>query len=316
MAVTVGSAPGKSILLGEHAVVYDRPAIAIPVTQVHAKAFITPLPKEIPGTVQLEAPDINLHTTLDRLSPDNPFVLLLTKLTDTLNIRTLPAFKLRVKSTIPIASGLGSGAAISVAIIRAVSAFLGHPLPDEQVSALTLLTEKHYHGTPSGIDNTVITYNQPIYFIRGKPFELLQIPCPFTLVIANSGIKSSTAESVGDVRRWVQSEPARYEHIFDEIASLVNQSRALIEQGEPLKIGALMTQNHALLQQIGVSSPALDGLVQTALTAGALGAKLSGGGRGGNIIALVEPDSASGVAAALRTYGAVDTLITTVNPTI
>lgn len=315
MPAISGSAPGKAILFGEHAVVYSRPAIAIPVTRVHAKAIITPLPRAKPGTIQVDAPDIDLHAPLHELDSDHPFNVLFSNLFTELNISTSPAINLRIKSTIPIAAGLGSGAAISIAIVRAFSTFLGQPLPDDRVSTLAYLTEKFYHGTPSGIDNTVITYAQPIFFVRDQPFEKLNVPQPFTLIVADSGIKSPTAETVGDVRRWWQADRERYEHLFDQIAALVKQARACIENGQTDDLGSLMLENHALLQKVGVSSTTLDTLVSAAMSAGALGAKLSGGGRGGNIIALVKIEHAAQIEAALRANGAVNTIPTTVPKT-
>ena len=203
---------------------------------------------------------------------------------------------LRVTSTIPQAAGLGSGAAVSVALIRAVSAFLGRPLANAQVSALALEVEKYYHGTPSGIDNTVITFNQPVYFTRGLPIEIFRIAASFHLVVGDTGVRSLTSLVVGDLRQRWQVDPGRYEALFDEAGRLAAEARELIEEGHPKQLGALMNENHALLQEMEVSSPELDGLVEAARAAGALGAKLSGGGRGGNMIALVEPDAANRVA--------------------
>lgn len=312
MPAISGSAPGKAILFGEHAVVYARPAIAIPVTRVYAKAIITPLPRAKPGSILVDAPDIDLNARLSELEPDHPFNVLFSNLLAELGVSSSPAINLRIKSTIPIAAGLGSGAAISIAIVRAFSMFLGHPLPDDRVSNLAFLTEKFYHGTPSGIDNTVITYAQPIYFIREQPFEKLNVSHPFTLIIADSGIKSPTAETVGNVRQWWLADQERYEHLFDQIAALVKQARVCIESGETDDLGSLMLENHSILQKVGVSSPTLDQLVSAAMAAGALGAKLSGGGRGGNIICLVKKQNAAQVEAALKADGAVNTISTTV----
>jgi mevalonate kinase len=314
MPVITATAPGKAILVGEHAVVYARPAIAVPVSQVQAKAIVFAEVQGQPGEVWIEAPNIGLSARLADLSRTNAFAYLFNSLARELSISRYPSLHLKVTSTIPIAAGLGSGAAISVATIRALTAFLGHPLSNERVSALAFEQEKLFHGTPSGIDNTVITYEQPIYFVRGQPFELVKVATPITLVIADTGIKSSTAAAVSGVRQRWQREPDTYQHLFDQIGEIAQQARRQIEDGNMKILGSLLNENHALLQQIAVSCPELDHLVNTARQAGAWGAKLSGGGLGGNMIAVVSPAQAEGVAVALRLAGAIRTWITRIQP--
>jgi mevalonate kinase len=217
-----------------------------------------------------------------------------------------------VRSTIPVASGLGSGAAVSVAIIRALAKHLKKDLTDEQVSALAFETEKLYHGTPSGIDNTVVTYAKPVYFVKGQPIEILQVKKPFTIVIGDTGIPASTIESVRDVRVQRHKNPERYETLFAAIGSIAKTACQLIESGMPESFGPLLDENHALLRNMGVSSPELDHLVEAARRAGALGAKMSGGGRGGNMIALVPAGKAGAIARFLKEAGATNTIITKV----
>lgn len=312
MPAISSSAPGKCILLGEHSVVYHRPAIAIPVTQVRAHTVITPRPTAAPGEIRIQAPDIDMEADLDDLPSDHPLLRAVQVVLNELHPVQVPAFLLRITSTIPVAAGLGSSAAVSVSIIRAVSTFLGQPLPDEKVSDLAYQVEKLQHGNPSGVDNTVVSYAQPVVFQRGMPFEHLIIAQPFTLVIADSGKSSPTAQVVEDVRRQWEKSPSQYERIYDEIAALVNRAKTVLVRGPLLELGGLLSRNHEWLQQIKVSCPELDQLVSTALASGALGAKLSGGGRGGNVIALVIPQNAEDIAEALRSAGAVRTIITTV----
>lgn len=309
--MTSASAPGKIILFGEHAVVYGRPALAAPVTQIAATVTVTPGPNGL----WLDAPDIGLSAALEDLlhqTTPPPLAIAARSVCQALGVERTPGLRLRVSSSIPLAAGLGSGAAVSVALIRALSAALGQPLPDEQVNALAYEIEKLYHGTPSGIDNTVITYARPVYFVRGQKPATFRPARPFTLVIGDSGIFAPTKESVGDLRQLWQADPARWEKIFDRVAELVQAAKSAIESGETFRLGALMDENQALLQQMTVSSPELDRLVLAAKNAGAQGAKLSGGGRGGNMIALVSPETAEAVAAALRQAGARKTIITTI----
>lgn len=306
-------APGKSILFGEHAAVYARPALAIPVTQVSAHAIASP---RIGATqTLLSAPDIDLEEELDRLPDDSPLALAVRLTLNAAGIARPPAMHLRITSTIPRAAGLGSSAAVSIALIRAVAGFLGLPLNAARISELAYAVEKLQHGNPSGVDNTVIAFARPIYFIKGQPFQPLHVAEPFTLLIADSGIQSSTALVVGDVRSAWQQDPERFEALFDAIADLTHAARQIIEQGNPDRLGPLMDENHALLQKMTVSSPELDRLVSIARQAGALGAKLSGGGRGGNLIALIPAERAATIASALIQAGAHRCLMTTVEVT-
>jgi mevalonate kinase len=213
-----------------------------------------------------------------------------------------------------MAAGLGSGAAASVAVIRALSAFLGHPLSDEQVNKLAYESEKLYHGTPSGIDNNVITYARPVYFVKGRAIKTFRVGAAFTLVIGDTGINAPTKESVGDVRKLWKADQPRWEKIFDRVGEIVWDARQAIERGDCLELGKLMDANHSLLQELTVSSEELDCLVVAARKAGAIGAKLSGGGRGGNMIALVLKENAPALAEALLSAGAKRTITTTVHP--
>jgi mevalonate kinase len=314
MPAISASSPGKVILFGEHAVVYERPAIAVPVAQVKTKVTILAEPQKSPGSVQIESAAVGLHALLDDLPADDPLAQAIHQTRNVLNVDHLPAMTIRITSTIPVAAGLGSGAAVSVALARALAAFLGSPLPDEKVSMIAYQVEKKHHGNPSGIDNTVIAYAQPVFFTRGLPFELLPVAEPFTLVIADSGIKSPTILAVEDVRKSWQENPDLYNRLFDKIGEITRQARKLITFGPCSLLGPLMTVNQDLLKQIGVSCPELDLLIAAALDAGALGAKLSGSGRGGNMIALVAPELAENVASALLQAGATRTLITQVSP--
>jgi mevalonate kinase len=307
--MTTSSAPGKIILFGEHAVVYGRPALAVPVTHVQATATVS---KNSRGGVWIEAPNINLSSELSRLAPDHPLAAVVNSVFSTLSIVRPPACTIYLQSTIPVAAGLGSGAAVSVAILRALSAFLGTPLPDESVNQLAFEAEKLHHGTPSGIDNSVVTYARPVYFIKGHPIQTFRVGAPFTIVIGDTGIPAPTKESVGAVRKLRDADPPRWKKIFDRVGEIVWDARQAIERGDTAELGTLMDANHSLLQEMTVSSLELDQLIETAHKSGALGAKLSGGGRGGNMLALVPKENAALLAEALLSAGAKRTIITTI----
>ena len=312
MPAISASAPGKIILFGEHAVVYGKPAVAIPVTEVKAKAIVMPAPGEPTGSIQIQAPEIEIDSPIKDLPLDHAIRKSVSLTLKELGIEHPPAFKLRVTSTIPLAAGLGSGAAVAVSIIQAVAGFMGRPLPDEKINQIAFEVEKIHHGTPSGIDNTVVTYAMPVYFVKGHPLERLQVHTPFTIVIGNTGVVTPTAVAVADVRSAWQKDPNRYYEIFDACGQIAAAGRTALENGDIASLGELMDQNQTWLERMGVSSPELEQLIHAAKHAGALGAKLSGGGRGGNMIALVEEGQAQAVADALATAGASSTIITRV----
>lgn len=313
MPAIAATAPGKIILFGEHAVVYGQPAIAVPVIQVQVRAVVTPAIKAPTGQIEISAPDIQLHGVLKELPFDHALNQAIQLTLKELGLSTHPAFNLKISSSIPLAAGLGSGAAVSVAVIRSVSKFLGRPMADERVNALTYEIEKIHHGTPSGIDNTVITYEKPVFFIREQVIQTVNVKTPFTLVIGDTGIPSPTAITVGDVRKYWQADPEKYETLFNACGEIANDAHAAIENGAVDKLGPLMNENQQRLVEMGVSSPELNILIDAATVAGAWGAKLSGGGRGGNMIALIGPEQASHVAEALKTAGATNTIITKVS---
>ncbi len=320
-----GTAPGKVILFGEHAVVYGQPAIAVPVTDVQARATVTPLT----GTdgIWLFAADLPGFTDdsmgrryrLDDAESDDPLRVAVELAvaafggdTERWHDGTEPGLLITINSTIPIARGLGSGAAVATAVVRAIAGHLGQSPPPEEVSRLVYEVEKLHHGTPSGIDNTVVAYERPVYFVRGEGMTRLRAGSPFGLIIADTGKASSTRRVVGHVRNRWKADPDRYQRLFDQIGDVARQARTAIEEGDRHAIGRLMAQNHHLLVALGVSSPDLDRLVGVALEAGATGAKMSGAGWGGHILALAEPHATPDVTDALGDAGAAHIISTTV----
>lgn len=304
--MALATAPGKVILFGEHAVVYGRPAIAAPVSQLRATASAI---ASAEAGVRLMAPDLGIDMTLAQAAEDDPLAAALRQVMWATGVTQLPPMTLVVTSQIPVASGLGSGAAIAAAVIRAVTEFLGYGklATHEWVSALTYEVEKIHHGTPSGIDNTVVVYEQPVYFVRQQPqnrIETFQVTTPLRLLIADTGTRSSTKTVVADVRRQWQSDSPRFDKIFDECGRLSEAARSAIERGDLVETGRLMNENQRLLQEMTVSSAQLNRLAAAALQAGALGAKLSGAGKGGNVIALVTEELESAVQLALLAHGA------------
>ncbi len=291
------SACAKMILCGEHAVVYGQPAIAVPVSDL--RVMVSAKPAE---QLMFTLADTGLQI-LD-LAADAAITQIARLTLDALHIAP-PPVEMHITSTIPVASGLGSGAAVSAAVARCLCQIAGKTLPVETINQLVYEVEKMHHGTPSGIDNTVIVYERPIYFVRNQAVEFISINTPLHFLIADTGIPAPTKISVGDVRRLYEHDPEKIQPILDAIGALVCDIQQQLQTGNAETIGALLTQNHQYLQQLTVSSPELDNLVNAALQAGALGAKLSGGGRGGNMLALVTPETLPTVKTALLAAGAV-----------
>lgn len=310
MPVLFEKAPGKIILFGEHAVVYGQPAIAIPVTRVSAKAQVFPNFESDQRGIHIQAFDINLDADLEDLPTENPLATAVRLTLDELKPKRIPPLTLQLSSTIPIAAGMGSSAATSVAIIRALSAFLGKPLPPDVVSTLAYEVEKIHHGNPSGIDNNVIAYQQPVYFRREHPIEFLKIERPTHWVIADTGETAPTRETVNAVQKLLTSDPVGYGEIIQEIGGIVQTARLSLISGDLPKLGQLLDKNQHLLEALDVSSPKLETLINAARKSGAFGAKLSGGGRGGNMIALVSEDQLASVERTLIEAGA-EKIITT-----
>lgn len=312
MPAVSATAPGKIILLGEHAVVFDRPAIAVPFSGVHAKAMVFATPLAPTSQVRIEAQAIGLDKTLDQLEADHPFTIAITGVMTALGIHWLPACHIRINSTIPMAAGMGSSAAVSIALSRAVATFLGHPLADDVINDIAYQVEMRLHGTPSGVDNSVISYARPVYFVRKHPIEFLKVHQQFDLLVGDCGIASATSPMVSGVAQRHRDHPEQYEQYFDQVAELVNEARLQLESGPAAKLGPLLTANHRILQNLDVSIPVLDRLVEAALNAGAFGAKLTGGGGGGNMIALVDEAHVAPVTTALLANGAHKTWLATV----
>ena len=310
--MTVAYASGKVILFGEHAVVYGQPAIAVPVTQVRARATVEVGSSDEGQGITIVAEDLERSYTLGQAPPDDVLRAIVVSTLEHIGVGTKHDLTITISSTIPIARGLGSGAAVSTAIVRALGGHFGHPLSPQAISALVYETEKIHHGTPSGIDNTVIAFEKPVYFVRDQKIEMFSVKSPFLLVIADTGVASPTRIAVSHVRRAWEREREKYEELFDEIGTIAEMGRCAIERGEIETVGRLMNENHRLLQLIGVSSPELEGLVEAAREGGSLGAKLSGAGRGGNIIALVTQETCSRVELMLRLAGAKGVIISEV----
>jgi len=205
------------------------------------------------------------------------------------------SFAVEVTGDLPIAMGLGSSAALAVALLRALAASTGDTLADDAVARHAHEIERLFHGTPSGVDGTAATYGGVLWFEAGPPprHERVLVPAPLPLVVLLSRTPHTTARTVGGLRERAATAPAVFAPVFGAVGALVRSARAALERGDHGLLGALMTMNHGLLRALGVSTPELDGIVDAALACGALGAKLTGAGGGGAVIALPADDPAA-----------------------
>lgn len=290
---------GKVILLGEHAVVYDKHAIAVPISlKIRARV------EDCDTDTRLIIPRWGVELRLQRGA--EPSASLLQSLALILDKLGLAKRRLRVHvfPGVPRAMSLGSSAALAVAVIRALDRHCRLNLTDEQVCALAFEAEKIAHGTPSGVDNTVATYGRPLLFRRGRPplIRMLEFRARIPVVIGLSGRESLTSRTVARVRGAWQRHRELYERIFDDIDALTLQGVEALAAHDLVRFGELMNVCHGQLNALQVSSFEIEEMVQVARDNGAVGAKLTGGGGGGSMIALC-PEGTGRVAAALQKAG-------------
>jgi len=279
-----GEGFGKVILFNEHFVVYGLPAIASAIG-----ARTTALVDRSSGSgVELkdERPETPGYKA-EKFEQQNESLDIMLKF---MKIDTEHNhYTITLGGDLLAASGVGASAASCAAIARAFSDVLKLNYTDERVNEVAYEGEKGYHGNPSGIDNTAATFGGLIWYRRegsSQLMERMRLRQPVEIVMGNTGKVADTKLVVGGVKERKERDPEKFDHIFKIADTLVRDARKQLDTFDLKKVGASMNQNHALLQEIGVSSPELDALVDLARNNGALGAKLTGTGRGGYMVAL------------------------------
>ena len=281
MKIAEQSACGKSILLGEHAVVYGQPAIAIPMEDIRACAWIE---ENNQRGIEIDALDLNEKIVVENENR-HQFAIVVDELIQKTQSEKLN-FTVKLTSDIPQSVGMGSSAATSAAVCRCVAEYLGIELTAEEESEIVFRAEEIVHGTPSGIDNNVIVYEKPILFVKGEAPKILHSKRDLYIIIGESGVESSTMEMVKNIREMVNEKPKEFENKFDRIGKLVKEAEQNIQNGNIDEIGMLMNKNQEMLIEMQLSHPELDNIIEIARRAGALGAKLTGKGGGGNVVAI------------------------------
>ncbi len=276
---------GKIILLGEHAVVYGRHAIGCPLP-LTMRAVVEDADKGM----ELIIPRWGIEYQLAKPPEQRrSFERAAGAIMDQLGLSDR-GLRIEVFPDVPRGMGMGGSAALAVAIVRALDIHYRLDLSDEEVNQLAFQSEQIAHGSPSGIDNTLATYGKPLIFRMGNPplIEPLNIPKPLSLVVAMTRTEGLTARTVQNVREARARQPQLYEKIFDNIDALVLQAVSAVQDNDLATLGELMNVCQGLLNALQVSTPELERLIGVARRAGALGAKLTGGGGGGAVIALCD----------------------------
>ncbi|MEL6868921.1 MAG: hydroxymethylglutaryl-CoA reductase, degradative [Pseudomonadota bacterium] len=290
------SSAAKIILAGEHAVVYGRRALGLPVPRaLRAEIFESETPLSV--TVNDWQLTFDARDDADRRSP---LGMLTTTIVSLLDIE-MPKGHVEVYCQIPFAAGLGGSAALAVVLIRALARLTGLTLTPERVNEFAFECEKLAHGTPSGVDNTLATFAAPLLFspTGQSRWRDIRIGAPFQLVIAFSGVKGVTSSLVARVKERRERMTAAFESLFDSIDSQIEYCLQALADGNAAALGDSLNVCHGLLNALGVSHPVLEKMVQISRDAGALGAKLTGSGGGGSIVAVCD-GNADTVVAALR----------------
>lgn len=278
-----GSSHAKIILFGEHSVVYDQPAIALPLYSVNTTVTLTATntPPSVTSNYY-NGPLADLDNNLLGIKE------LINYLLDYFNAPTLQ-FNLNVHSTIPLERGMGSSAAIATAITRAFFDYFNQPIDRATLLQIANVEEQITHGSPSGIDLATVSSEKPIWFIKNQ--ENQQIDFKITnsyLVIADTGIKGKTSAAVNLVKQKLANSESHRQSI-EQLGQIAFQARTSLAKTTDVKvIGELMNQAQGHLQSLGVSHPIIEQFCTLARLNGALGAKLTGSGLGGCVIALTD----------------------------
>lgn len=274
---------GKTILFNEHFVVYGIPAIVSAIGK-YTIAKVTPYDKSGINLVDNRSATPQYKEEKREQQQES-----LRRIVEKMKLDfSKEGVHIDLGGSLYAASGIGASAASCVAIVRALSEYYQLFLSDEDINEIAYEGEKGYHGTPSGIDNTASTFGGLIWFEKNNPnvVERISVNNPVEIVIGNTGKVANTTAAVTGVRERREKTPMKYQEIFNRAENIAYLAKRAFIDEDLHEIGKLMNENHKLLQQIEVSSKELDFMVKLARDSGAYGAKLTGGGLGGNMIAL------------------------------
>lgn len=287
------SAFGKVILLGEHAVVHGRPALACAINRLVVCRF----EGRAEGPISLSVPHWNVKVKVGEQSPLAQALEVVARGTGADHL----SIDLHAVAELPPAAGLGSSAAMMVAVTRALAAAAGRQLDPATIERIATDGERLFHEKPSGIDVALAANGGVGLFQRERGLEVISAE-PFELIVALSGESRRTGDMVRAVAERLESDPDATGALLDEMGDAAEQSAADIASGNLAALGPRMNRAQDILRQLGLSTRAIDALCQVAVRAGAVGAKLTGAGGGGAVIALC-PDNPEQVVSAMRALG-------------
>lgn len=299
-----GTSYAKIILLGEHSVVYGKPAIALPLKTITANTVISSLPNQ---DILLES---NYFTGNLSSSPKQMLGIknLITYLVENLNISS--GIKIKLKSNLPAERGMGSSAAISISIIRAFHNFVNKPLTKAKLLKLANIAEKITHKNPSGLDAATSSSENPIWMIRDVETTDIPVNMDGYLLISDSGLAGQTSEAIKIVQENLKNNPAQTNELLNNLGNLTFTAKDQLATNNLVGLGKTFKKAHVNLKKLGVSISKLDNLIAIAEENGSLGSKLTGGGRGGCFISLVKTrDEANELANILQANGVTENWI-------
>lgn len=289
---------GKVILLGEHAVVYGVPALAAGLDR-GVESVASPSERDLLVVDQWKIATPPQGDGSGTPSLGDAFAAVLADYDERLG-GDRPKVRVELKVGIPAGAGLGASAALGVGVVAALDEFYDVPRTPTERGSFSLRWEKVFHGNPSGVDNAVAAVGGVVHFKKGAPVEPVELGAPLHLVIAHSGESSSTMEIVAGVASRREADTEGYDAAFARIAEYVAEARVAVAAGDTAALGRLMNANQEELVRIGIDTEALSALCARANEVGALGAKITGAGGGGCMVALArDAASAAEVAAAL-----------------
>ncbi|WP_431971956.1 mevalonate kinase [Nocardia sp. bgisy134] len=304
-----GRAHGKAILLGEHTVVHGTPAIAFPLPALSARAVARRADASQEG--ESSAGQHFRFVAGDVVTPERASSGAHVAVEEALRRWGLAgaAVEVALDCEIPPARGLGSSAACAAAAVRAVADLYDRTIDSEALYELVQCGEQFAHGRASGVDASTAVATGPIWFRAGAA-RGLAVGLDATLVIADTGVRGATQHAVAAVRGKLEADPPAARRLLERATDLVESATADLAAGDAASLGKALLEFQDLLAELGVSTPEIDTLVSAAHDAGAYGAKLTGGGLGGCVLALTDTgDAAATVRAALRRAGAAKTWI-------
>jgi mevalonate kinase len=299
-----GEAHAKLILVGEHSVVYGQPAIALPVNLLRMRVTFT---KTSYGQI---IQDADMRNRLDLMGDDFEGIRqLILRLLVKFNSRRMP-FSLEIVSNIPRGRGLGASAALATAITKAFFDYFDASLSEKELLYFVNFSETIMHGRASGIDALTVNSDKPIWFIKNEVIEPLEIELPGLLVIGDSGIHGLTSQAISTVRQKLHEEKEATEENIARLGDYTTQAKKILTSTKIYGLGPILNSSQEILRELGVSHPKLDNLIEVARKSGALGAKLTGSGLGGVMVALAgNATDAIRISQTLATHGAQNTWI-------